>query len=393
MSELDIPETFLWGGVASGLKKSGNPDLSLAYSSYPSTVSAVFTRNSFPAAPVRDARERLESSRQFRGLVVNSGVANAATGDEGLETNRQMIASSAGGLGLEPAEVLGSSTGVIGEPLPVDTIESGIPEAVDSLAEHPGQFAEAIMTTDTHSKIASTSIPSLDANCLGVAKGSGMIRPDMATMLAFIFLDHPVEESFWQSTLVRACGKSFNRISVDGDMSTNDTVMGWSANLPDVSPVTSDDPNAETIEEAVETVCRDLAEQIVRDGEGATKLIKVTVEDAPDDDVALDVAETIGGSSLVKTAFHGEDPNWGRIFSSVGATGHDLDPDTLSIHLNGHCVFDGQPVDVDQDELDQSMQDDSQHVEVNLGSGSGSSEVLTCDLSSEYVRINSEYHT
>lgn len=375
------------------MKKSGKPDLGLAYSPYPATTAAVFTSNSFPAAPVRDARDKLSDSNQFRGLVVNSGVANAATGEEGLETNQRVIDSSAELMGLDGEDVLASSTGVIGDPLPVDTIEEGLPEAVDNLAEHPGQFAEAIMTTDTRPKIASVEIPSIDATCLGVAKGSGMIRPDMATMLCFLFLDHPVEESFWQSALSRACEDSFNQITVDGDMSTNDTVMAWAANLPNRETVDGDHEAAGEVSDALEDICGDLAEQIVLDGEGATRLIRVTVTGASDETVAEDVADSVANSSLVKTAIHGGDPNWGRIFSATGATAHDLDPGSLRISLNDHTVFDGAPTTPDQESLDQSMSRERQHIEIDLGQGEAVAEALGCDLSAEYVEINAEYHT
>jgi len=353
----------------------------------------VFTRNSYAAAPERDARARLSDSRQYRGLVVNSGVANAATGERGMELNREMMGTAADHLGLSPEDVLASSTGVIGEQLPIDLINKGIPGAVDDLAEHPGQFAEAILTTDTHAKITSTYLPELDASCLGVAKGSGMIRPDMATMLAFIFIDHPVEENVWQRTLAHACVDSFNKISVDGDMSTNDTVMGWASRLPETAPLTEDADEVDELERAVTEVCSDLAEQIVGDGEGATKRIEISVTGAPDKTVARDVANSVADSSLVKTAFHGEDPNWGRIFSSIGATAHELDPNRLTITLNDHEVFDGGPVDVVDTDLDKSMSSDRQTLRINLGMGQAHAEALTCDLSAEYVRINSEYHT
>jgi glutamate N-acetyltransferase/amino-acid acetyltransferase len=393
MDDLDIPETFLWSGTASGIKKSGNPDLALAYSSFPAITAGVFTTNSFPAAPVRDARRRLDERSRFRGLVVNSGVANAATGEEGMRRNREMIGSSAGLLGLEDDEVLASSTGVIGDQLPLETIEEGLPDAVDDLAEHPASFADAIMTTDDQRKISSVSLDGLDANLLGVAKGSGMIRPDMATMLGFLFLDHPVEPDFWQSTLERACDVSFNRITVDGDMSTNDTVLGWASDLPNREPIGSDDDEAEALAEAVESVCRDLAEQIVLDGEGASRLIHVTVEGALDRAVARDVADSIAGSSLVKTAVHGGDPNWGRVFSAAGATGHDLDAEAVRIKLNDVTVYDGEPVEHDAETLRASMSDSRQRIHLELGSGEQRAEALGCDLSAEYVRINAEYHT
>lgn len=393
MSNKLFPETFLWSGVSSGIKRSGRPDLGLAYSSYPSTVSGVFTSNAFPAAPVLNANDRLEGDQKFRGLVVNSGVANAATGKQGLEANQKMINCASKGLGLEPDEVLSASTGVIGEPLPLETINQGIPEAVDHLQEQPDSFSRAILTTDKTEKRCSKTILDGEATLLGIAKGSGMIRPGMATMLAFLFLDYPVEQSCLDRALTHACEKSFNRITVDGDMSTNDTVLAWAAELPDRAPVRSGTGEAEQLQQTLDSVCYELAEAIVKDGEGAEKTIRIDVKGAPSDRVARRVADSVAGSSLVKTAFHGEDPNWGRIYSSIGATTENLDSERLTIEINGHAVYKEEPVQPVQEQLDQSMKASDQVVTIDLGLGDSTDFALTCDLSAEYVKINSEYHT
>jgi len=392
LTDLDIPETFLWSGVSSGVKNSGKPDLGLAYSSYPSTVAGMFTNSSFPAAPVQYDRLQLDQQNSFRGLIVNSGVANAATGEAGLEDNRSMVHSAAGRLGLRTDQVLSSSTGVIGPRLPVGKINSSIPEAIDQFREDPTEFARAITTTDTETKMVSKSISPLDSSLLGIAKGSGMIRPDMATMLAYLFIDHPVECDTLNDVLRKACRRSFSRISVDGDLSTNDTVMTWAAQIPGLEPVNKNTNGFREFETAVEEVCRELAEMIVKDGEGATRLLEIRVEGAKDREMADAIADAVANSSLVKTALHGGDPNWGRVFASVGSTGYDLNPSDLTIQWSNQTVFDGQPIQFSRDSLDFDSEL-RQTIEIELNSGDTSSFALTCDLSEEYVRINSEYHS
>lgn len=380
--------------MASGVKKSGRSDLALAYSAFPSTVAAVFTGNKLAAAPIIEARRRVATGGKFRGLVVNSGVANAATGEDGLKRNRQMIASAARRLGLEPEEVLSASTGVIGDDLPLETIEEALPQGVDALEETVNNFSKAIMTTDSGPKVASAEINEIDARLVGVAKGAGMINPRMATMLVFLFLDHPVEPNWWQSTLEVACNNSFNRISVDGDMSTNDILLAMAADIPDKTAVDGEHGAAGELAAGVVDVCRSLSEMVVADGEGATCLIEVKVSGAYDDTDARLVAGEIAGSTLVKTAFYGGDPNWGRIFSSVGASGARVNSEKLKICINGEKVFSaGRPQGITA-ELEKSMKQRDRHlVEVDLGLGVGEATRLTCDLSEEYVRINSAYRS
>ncbi len=391
---MQFPKNFLWSGVASGVKRSGRPDLALAYSAFPSTVAAVFTGNKLAAAPVVEARRRVATGGKFRGLIVNSGVANAATGEKGLETNKKMIASAAKRLGLESEEVLSASTGVIGDDLPLEKIEKALPPGVDALEETVNNFSKAIMTTDSGPKVVSAEITEIDARLVGVAKGAGMINPRMATMLVFLFLDHPVEANWWQSTLEKACNSSFNRISVDGDMSTNDVLLAMASDIPEREAVDVDHSAAGMLRGAVEDVCRNLSEMVVADGEGATCLIEVKVSGASDDPDARLVAEEIAGSTLVKTAFYGGDPNWGRIFSSVGASGARVNSEKLKISINGETVFAaGGPQGITE-KLEKSMKQQDRHlVEVDLGLGGGEATRLTCDLSEEYVRINSAYRS
>lgn len=389
------PDTFLWSGVSSGVKQSGDLDLGVAYSTYPSTAAAVFTNNTLPAAPVRDAREKLDARDTVRGLVVNSGVANAATGPAGLFACRRVITRTSELLDVEEGSVLAASTGVIGEVLPDDAIRDALPEAVDRLSEDPQAFARAIMTTDTRPKLVSRSVDPLDATLIGVAKGSGMIRPDMATMLGFVFLDHPVEPDWWQTCLSRACSETFNRITVDGQMSTNDTVLALASRRPGRDPINADHAAAEALDRALHGVCDDLARAIVEDGEGATRTFEVSVTGAPDEATAETVARSVADSPLVKIAFYGGDPNWGRIYAAVGATRLEMDPERLSIAIDGFTVYDpaegngGVPP-----ALQERMESASEHrVEIRLGEGRGSYTCRTCDLSEDYVTINAEYHT
>lgn len=390
---MTAPETFLWSGVYSGVKKSGKLDVGLAYSSYPSTVAGVFTANAFSAAPVREARRRLKESRQYHGLVVNSGVANAATGPQGVKNNRDIIREAAKRLGLEPKQVLSASTGHIGEPLPVEAIREALPKAVDSLGDDPTKFARAILTTDTTVKTVTRRVPELGATLTGVAKGAGMIRPCFATMLAFVFFDHPVESEWWQAILEEAVATSFNQITVDGENSTNDTVLAFGADIPNRDPVDEFHSAAGSVDSSLSEVCRTLSREIVADGEGSTRLIEVKVREASDRTVAEAVADSIANSNLLKAALYGGDPNWGRVYSAIGATQYDLDPEAMTISFDGFTVYDPQEeVRETPQELVESMQSPGTHeIMVTLGQGSVEARRLTCDLTEEYVRINADY--
>ncbi len=389
------PETFLWSGAASGVKQSGKPDLGLAYRAYPADAAVVLTRSALPAAPVRQVRERLGNRETVRGVVVNSGVANAATGRAGRRAADRVTDRAADLLNVDGEAVLSASTGVIGRMLPDDAIREALPGAVDDLQEDPAGFARAILTTDAGPKRASETLEDIDATLAGVAKGAGMIRPDMATMLAFVFLDHPVEPDWWQSRLERACEGTFNRISVDGQMSTNDTVLALAARRPDRDPLGPEHPAADDLEAALESVCGRLAGKIVADGEGATCTIEVTVTNAGSVSEAETAARAVAGSNLVKSAFHGGDPNWGRIYAAVGAAGVELDREALTIGIDGFGVYGprGETGPL-PDGLIESMQTADEHrVEVDLGAGEAAYTCWTCDLSEEYVTLNAEYHT
>ncbi len=388
----NIPDNFLWSGVHSGLKGGKTPDLGLVYSSYPSTVAGVFTRNNLPAAPVIEARRRLAEKKQFHGLIVNSGVANAANGEAGLADNLELMKSAANYLNIDSAQMLSASTGYIGRSLPLGKLKDHLPKAVDDLQQSPDEFSRAILTTDTCAKVCRKNIKDIDATMLGIAKGSGMINPHMATMLAFIFLDYPVESSWWQDKLSTVCGDSFNEITIDGETSTNDTVLAWAAELPERQSIDSSHPAASSVNNALTEICENLAYEIVCDGEGATCTVEVRVQQAKSEEAARRIAEEIAGSPLVRTAFYGRDPNWGRIYSAIGAAGVPLKPEKLEIRMNDTVVYRAQQPVRGQSDLREKLETEDHHtVTVKLGQGRESVRRITCDLSEDYVRINSNY--
>ncbi len=388
------------GGVrvaaaAAGIRRNAGADLALVELVPGSATAAVFTRNAFCAAPVTVAREHLAAAAP-RAWLVNAGNANAGTGAAGLAAARESCAAAAAALGCRVEEVLPFSTGVIGEDLPVDRLAAAIPGLAASLS--PGGWAaaaEAIRTTDTVAKGAWRSLE-LDGGTVtvaGIAKGSGMIRPDMATMLAFLATDAAVPAADLQAMLRRAVDASFNRITVDGDTSTNDACVLAATGAAGIHPRGGD---LERLERAVAEVCRDLALRIVADGEGATRLVTVVVEGGRDEAECEAVAFTIAHSPLVKTAVFAGDPNWGRILAAVGRAGlGDLDVERVEIFLDDVCVARGGGRAPGYREADGAavMARDAFTIRVVLGRGSAAATVWTCDLSYDYVRINAEYRT
>jgi glutamate N-acetyltransferase/amino-acid N-acetyltransferase len=361
-------------------------------------VAAVFTRNAFCAAPVLVAREHLAQTAP-RYLLINTGNANAGTGAQGLADTYACCEAVAQAAGCAREAVLPFSTGVIGEPLPVTTITAAIPQAVAALAEDGWtDAAYGILTTDTVPKGVSKQIRlgGETVTITGIAKGSGMIRPDMATMLAYVATDASVPAPVLQACLQRAVDASFNRITVDGDTSTNDACLLLATGQSAVSIDTSSGEAFETLCGAVTAVCEELARAIVRDGEGATKLITVEVVEGRDEAECLQVAYTIAHSPLVKTAFFASDPNWGRILAAVGRAGiPELVLEAVRIHLGEVCIVRGGGRDPEYREaLGQAVMDrDEITVRVALGRGTAAVRVWTCDFSYDYVRINAEYRT
>ncbi len=389
------PRGFRYGAVEAAIKKPGRPDLGLIWADRECSVAGVFTRNRVVAAPVVLCRERVGRG-SARGVLVNSGNANACTGEQGLGDARRLASRMAAELGADPEMVLPCSTGVIGLPLPVERMEAALPRLREALGDDPEPLSRAILTTDSFPKVASRTLWHGDheVRILGIAKGAGMIRPDMATMLAFITTDARISHPALQAALARATGTSFNRITVDGDTSTNDSVLALASGMEGPEPLDRDPEALRRFEEGLTGVCGDLARMIVRDGEGATKVVDVHVVGAASDEAALVAARTIAESPLVKTALHGEDPNWGRIAGALGRSGAAA-ADTFHIAIGGvPVVRAGLGLGPEAEaKAHEAMRASEFEITVTLEEGRGSASVVTCDLTAEYVRINADYRT
>lgn len=384
------------GSAGAGIKRADRDDLLLIELAPGSACAAVFTRNAFCAAPVMVAREHL--SQAPRWLLINSGNANAGTGVRGLEDARETCRQVAGLRGGVPQQVLPFSTGVIGEYLPVDKIAAALPEALEALAEAGWERASrAIMTTDTVPKLACRELvlEGRKVSLAGIAKGAGMIHPNMATLLSFIGTDAKVEAELLQELLAEAADRSFNCITVDGDTSTNDSCVLMATGLSGAE-VAKAGESRRAFAEALQSLLDELAEAIVRDGEGATKLMRVVVEQARDEAEARGVAKTIALSPLVKTAFFAGDPNWGRILAAVGRSDcPELDIAKVRIWLGDACIVEngGRAPGYTEEAGQNAMAASDITVRVALGRGEARQRVLTCDFSYDYVKINAEYRT
>lgn len=387
------------GTACAGIKRTDRDDLALIELDPGAACAAVFTRNAFCAAPVEVAREHLGREAP-RYLLINSGNANAGTGARGAADAAATCEAVARLGGCEAAAVLPFSTGVIGQSLPVHKISLAMPQAFAKLsAQNWEAAARAIMTTDTVPKLCSTTIDigGVEVTVTGIAKGAGMIRPDMATMLAFIATDAPLSRAAADHCLRRAVDCSFNRITVDGDTSTNDACVLMATGKAPMDPVDGpEDPRYGLLQPAVAEVCTSLAQAIVRDGEGATKFITVAVEGGRSEQECLLVAYAVAHSPLVKTAFFASDPNWGRILAAVGRAGvAALDIALVTIYLDDVCIVrNGGPAeDYTEQRGQEVMNREDITVTVDLARGSSRTEVWTCDFSYDYVRINAEYRT
>ncbi len=395
-------EGFTAGAAEAGIKYSGRLDLGMVVSDRPAVTAAVFTRNLVKAAPVLDSMELLEKRRDFRALIVNSGNANACTGSRGLEDCASIRKEAARLAGCGMDQVLVSSTGVIGSFLPMERYFAGMEKAASALCEDGlDDVSRAILTTDTMPKTAFCNVvsPGCTVSMGAVAKGAGMIAPSMgppqATMLCFVFCSAAVEPAFWQEILQEAVDVSFNRITVDGDMSTNDSVIAMASAASGNTPEDGSGPLAGPLREAMSSILQDLARLIVRDGEGATKCVQVRVTGARNTHDAELAARAIANSSLVKTAFFGQDPNWGRILAAAGRSGASFDPGSASIFIDSCQIVDrGMPLGRDAEaEAARNMRKEDFSVTIDLGAGPGFFEMLTCDLTDEYVHINADYRT
>lgn len=385
--------------VAAGIRYQNRADLCLLELAPGTRCAAVFTRNAFCAAPVTLARRHLAATPP-RYLLINSGNANAGTGPRGLADAEASCAALATLAGCRAEEVLPFSTGVIGEPLPVDRLVAALPAALAALDAAAWPLAaRAIMTTDTRPKLVSRrlAVAGRAAVITGIAKGAGMIRPDMATMLAFLATDVALDQGLLQACLAEAVATSFNAITIDGDTSTNDAcVIAATGTLGNLPLVDAESADARAFRQALTELCEELATAIVRDGEGATKLVTLVVEEAMDEPEARRVADTIAHSPLVKTALFASDPNWGRILAAVGRAGlDDLDIDRVRIWLGDTLIVcdGGRDPGYTEQAGRAAMAGAEIGIRVALGRGQARTRVLTCDLSYDYVKINAEYRT
>ena len=379
--EFAAPEGFKIAAAAAGIRKTGL-DLGLLYSDRPATTAVVFTKNAFPAAPILVTREHLKAcANTTRAVLVNAGNANAVTGEAGMQAARDCAAEVAAQLRCKPAEVFLSSTGVIGRPLPVEKIRAAVPSLVRTLSAGGAEvFSRAIMTTDTVPKVAAASVGGV--RLLGFAKGSGMIHPNMATMLSYILTDAKVDYATLDKALRYAVDRSFHSITVDGDTSTNDTVAVLANGASGISL------SPEVFTAQLTEVCQALAQAIARDGEGATKFVELRIEGAPNDDAAREIGRTIARSPLVKTAIYGCDPNWGRLICAVGNSGIPVAGEKVELFIDDVPLMNG-----DLKLASEKLNSKEVRIRVALHSGPGTATVWTCDLTEQYIRINADYTT
>lgn len=390
---------FQASGISAGIKQSKKKDLALILSERECVAGGVFTQNKFVAAPIIVSREHLAlEPDSIRAIIINSGNANACTGQQGVINARKMTEAVAEKFGFRPTQVLVASTGIIGEQLPIAEVLAGIQQVATQIRPDGWrEAAEAIMTTDTRPKLAFRSVHLQDGevSMLGIAKGAGMIYPQLATMLGFIITDAVITQEALQSALKTAVDHSFNCLSVDGDTSTNDCVFmlanGGAGNRTIYLGTEEYIKFCATLTE----LCEELAEQIAGDGEGATKLIKVIVKGARSTQDAKAIAEKIATSLLVKTAIFGNDPNWGRIVCAIGNANAEFNPLGVSVKIGNTCVFSsGAPAKFNTDELRNQLQKNKEVlITVELTDGTATAHFWTCDISYDYVKINAHYHT
>ncbi len=403
---IEFVSGFRVAGVHAGLKKNDALDMTLIFSQVPCVAAGVFTTNYMKAAPVLFDMEQLQGNKDhIRAVTINTKCANACTGEQGLVNAREMARLTAEKIGCAADEVLVMSTGVIGSQLPMEKIVHGIDLASASLGNNWSDAAAGIMTTDTRPKMASVTVTTSGGatyNIAGIAKGAGMIAPNMATMLGVVVTDVALSVDTAKGLLQSASETTFNRVVVDGDMSTNDTLLLLANGLSGVTLQSPDDFTA--FHEALAAVCRKLAQDIVRDGEGVTKFITLTVKGAPSPEAAHQIANTIATSPLVKTAFFGNDANWGRIVAAAGRAGIPIVPEhvklwiapgeTEEFTLGSLLLFaDGMPSGYGEEQATAIFKEASASILLDLGAGNGSATVWTCDLSHDYVSINGDYRS
>lgn len=391
-----FPVGFRAAGVKAGIKKSGNLDVAVIYTEREAAVAGVFTQNAVAAAPVHVSREAVKTGKAH-AVVANAGCANACTGEQGMKDARAMAAIVAEELGCAASDVIVASTGIIGVNLPMDRMESGIRKAVAELSDTGSQNAgNAIVTTDTYSKACATEVEigGKKVRFGAIAKGSGMIQPNMATMLCFITTDAAIESALLQEALSGITEVTFNMISVDGDMSTNDMVVVLANGAAGNERIAEKNEDYEKFRAALLAMCQGLSRRIAADGEGATKFLTIHVTGTSSFADAKAIAMSVAKSPLVKTAFFGQDPNWGRVICAVGYAGVPMDPDKVVVKFGGIPVYaHGVGAQHDGEALRKVMAEHDILIDIDMGEGEEEATVWSCDFSYEYVKINGEYHT
>jgi len=386
---------FKFSGISAGIKKTNLKDLGLIYTQKIATISGLFTRNVVQAAPVVLDKQRIQSGKAS-AVIVNSGNANCCTGDRGMADAHTMTRSLANGLQINENQVYAASTGVIGQYLNIDAVENAIPELIHQLSENNLQdLAEAIMTTDTIPKMAGKTVQmdNKEFHICATAKGAGMIRPDMATLLSFVCTDILADQQSLHECFRTAVNQSMNLITIDGDTSTNDTALILANGL---SGLSLKDPRIRDIfQHTLNEIMLDLAKALVKDGEGVNKLVEIKVKGAPTLEDAQKITDTVAHSNLVKTAIFGEDANWGRILAACGRAGVHFDPNNLSIQFNGTTIFDNGSYCGEQaeEQVSRILKEDEYVITIDLKKGTFSHSMYTCDFSYDYVRINADYRT
>ncbi|MEH7728347.1 bifunctional ornithine acetyltransferase/N-acetylglutamate synthase [Bacillus safensis] len=392
--DVSSPKGFEAKGIHIGLRYS-KKDLGLIVSEVPAASAAVYTQSHFQAAPLKVTQQSLKKTGQLKGVIVNSAIANACTGEQGLKDAYDMQAACADMLGVAPDYIAVSSTGVIGECLEMDKIKKGIAELKEAKAEK-GHFEEAILTTDTVIKNTAYTLTIDEKEIIisGAAKGSGMIHPNMATMLGFVTTDANVEQEALQQALRDITDVTFNQITVDGETSTNDMVLVMANGMAENDALNEEHPEWPLFKEGLKLACEDLAKEIARDGEGATKLIEAKVAGAKNNLEAGIIAKKIVGSSLVKTAVYGTDANWGRIVGAIGHSAASVTPEEVEVYLGGQCLFKrNEPQPFSEEEAKAYLEKDEITIFIQMSEGNGEAAAWGCDLTYDYVKINASYRT
>jgi len=391
-----FPQGFKAAGVKAGIKKSGNLDVAVIYTEKEAAIAGTFTQNAVAAAPVLVSRDVVKTG-MAHAIAANAGCANACTGEQGMKDALAMQKITAEALGCEANDVVVASTGVIGVNLPMDKMEKGLQQAVAELDENGSENAgNAIVTTDTYSKACATTVTigGKEVRFGAIAKGSGMIQPNMATMLCFIATDAAIDSKLLQKALSEIVEVSFNMISIDGDMSTNDMCIVLANGAAGNAQITAEGNDYETFKNALQSICQGLAKRIAADGEGATKFLTVNVKGTKSFADAKTIAMSVAKSPLVKTAFFGEDPNWGRVICAVGYAGVPMDPQKTIVKFGGIPVYaNGVGAAFEEEALRKVMAAHDIVIDIDMGDGEEEATVWTCDFSYEYVKINGEYHT